>query len=80
MEIVELVAGPGHPNGLAVPAEALELLVDLDIRGMSLTVHKGDQLRVARKDGQGAPELTDGDREAITRWKIHLLALVAYCQ
>jgi hypothetical protein len=55
-----------------VPAEALALAWDLEARGFDLQVEAG-QLRV--RPGQA---LTAADREAIRRWRVHLLAILAY--
>lgn len=78
MEIVPLKAlGPDRP-GLDVPAEALALFIDLDLRGIVCSQNGGEKLRISRKDGT-EPDLRDDDREKIRRWKTHLLALVVYC-
>jgi hypothetical protein len=59
-------------GGLAVPVRPLRLLFELEERGFRVT-HEGDHLVV--RPGRG---LTDADREACTRWKSHLLALLDY--
>lgn len=66
MEFIELRSGP------IVPFAALQLAVDLEARGHALTAHD-DALHVTRG---GA--LTAEDRQAIARWKRHLLAIVEY--
>lgn len=61
-------------NGPTVPMEALQLLRTLDVRGIQLQKN-GDRLRVYREDGA---ELVyqEGERDAIARWKHHLMAIV----
>lgn len=78
METMDLIARPGFPNGLTVPMEAFDLFTELDLRGLLLSDLNGS-LRISRKDANGPPEFTSDDRESIKRWKLHLLALVAYC-
>ena len=68
-------AGYEFPNGTIVHNSEHES--DGTFRRM-MTTPKG--LRVFNKiDASTPPALTDQDREGITRWKPHLLALVAYC-
>lgn len=78
MNTIGLCAQPGR-EAIQVPHEAFDLFVDLDVRGFAFASPKPEQLRLSRKDGARAPELTEAEREAIRRWKAHLLALVAYC-
>ena len=59
-------------GGLTVPREAVHVAIDLELRGMRLEA-TGNTLRVSP-----GSRLTDGDRAAIRRWKLHLLALLAY--
>jgi hypothetical protein len=73
------MTGPGSDQqyvllkgGLAVPAEPLRLLFDLEGRGFTLR-REGDELVVVP-----GRTLTDADRVAIRRWKSHMLALLAY--
>ena len=66
-------------GSLTVPAEALDLLHELDLRGCVCLSGKAGSLRVARQNGDGPPELSSDERQRIGRWKAHLLALVAYC-
>lgn len=61
-------------GGLVVPAPAFLLLLDLEDRSFTLTPD-GDTLVV-----QPSVRLTPEDRDAIRRWKWHLLALLDYCQ
>lgn len=60
-------------NGLTVPVEALRLAWALEDRGATLAVAGEDTLLVKPRG-----LLTDADREAIRRWKLHLLALALY--
>ena len=59
-------------GGLTVPAEPFRLLFSLLDRGFSLTPDQ-DALVV-----RPAQRLTVEDHAQITRWKPHLLALLAY--
>lgn len=79
MEMTSLVAQATKP-ALTVPCAARDLFVDLDCRGLVLSSNQDGHLRVSRKDGAGPPELSDTDRADIKTWKLHLLALVAYCR
>jgi hypothetical protein len=58
--------------GLTVPLLALQVLWSLENRGLRLNVD-GDWLMVGPRE-----KLNDDDREAIRRWRSHLLALIAY--
>ncbi|HMJ81950.1 MAG TPA: hypothetical protein VK504_02215 [Vicinamibacterales bacterium] len=60
-------------GGLVVPLPAVELALDLERRGIELWIEDGDALCV------GPPtHLTDEDRAALRRWKLHVLAFLAY--
>ena len=59
-------------GGLTLPAEALRLAIDLELKGVSLTAD-GDHLVVRPRH-----LLTTDEQEAVRRWKWHLLALLAY--
>lgn len=59
-------------NGPTLPREAVELAIDLELKGVSL-VAEGDHLVVSPRE-----RLTAADIAAIARWKWHLLALLAY--
>lgn len=59
-------------GGLTVPVEPLWLTIDLEIRGFTLQPH-GDTLII-----RPFSQLTEVDIAAIQRWKLHLLALLAY--
>lgn len=72
MEEEHLVALAG---GLTVPAEAYNLALDLDRRGMTFKVEE-DRLRVSGPDGK--PDLSEAETAAIRKWKHHLIALVEY--
>jgi len=58
-------------NGPTVPRPALELAWRLEDRGCSLSID-GDSLVVTPRQ-----LLSETDREAIRRWRWHLIALVA---
>jgi hypothetical protein len=60
-------------GGLAVPVTALQLALDLESRGIVLTV-EGRDLVV----DDPAEQLGEGDRALIRRWKLHLMAIVTY--
>jgi hypothetical protein len=59
-------------TSLAIPAEPLRLLLELEERGFSLE-RDGDDLVV-----RPSRQLTAHDRPRITRWKQHLLTLMEY--
>ncbi len=59
-------------GGLTIPREAVHVAIDLELRGMTLQA-TGQTLTVSPR-----ARLTDEDRAAIRRWKLHLLALLAY--
>lgn len=63
---------PGPRGGLTCPADALRLLFDLEGRGFRLEP-RGDMLII-----QPHAQLTEDDCRQIRRWKLHLLALLAY--
>lgn len=58
-------------SGLVLPIEPLLLALDLEARGLTLG-RDGDALTCGPRD-----RLTDADRQAIKRWRFHLLAIVA---
>jgi len=66
----------GLAGGLTVPLASLTLLWALENRGLNLAID-GDRLRVSGPGGV-KPELSDDDRLQITKYKYHLMALVAY--
>jgi hypothetical protein len=57
-------------GGLAVPLGPMLLLLELEARGLSL-FRAGDVLHV-----YPGGQLTEAERQAIRRWRLHLLALV----
>ncbi len=59
-------------GGLAVPVAPLLLLFQLEERGLTLA-QDGDDLIVRPRE-----RLTADDCQQIRRWKMHLLALLAY--
>jgi len=60
-------------GGLTLPVAAIRLALDLEDRGLTLTIDDGDVLVVGPRN-----RLTDDDRALIRRWKRHLLAIVTY--
>lgn len=60
-------------DGLAVPIEPLQLALDLEQRGCSIE-RVGDDLFVRPRS-----LLTDADRDALRRWRWHMLALLDRC-
>jgi hypothetical protein len=61
-------------NGPALPADALHFVWDLEGRGFSLEAKDGALIV------QPSSRLTDDDRAAIRRWRLHLLAIMQYVQ
>lgn len=59
--------------GLTLPLAAVQLALDLENRGLRLTIDDGDVLVVGPRE-----RLTSADRKAIRLWKRHLLAIVSY--
>jgi hypothetical protein len=59
-------------GGLTLPVAVVRLALTFEERGITLRVD-GDSLLVGPRE-----RLTDADRELIRRWKLHLLALLAY--
>jgi hypothetical protein len=60
-------------GGLTVPAEALQLALDLEARGIPLRTDADHQFIIPRD-----PTLTEADQVAIRRWRHHLGAIVDY--
>jgi hypothetical protein len=60
-------------NGPTLPAEALELALDLECRGIPLHTDANHQFVMPDDE-----RLTDGDRRAIERWRPHLSAAIEY--
>lgn len=60
-------------GGLTLPLAPVLLALDLEQRGLSLTFEDNDVLIVGPRE-----RLTNDDRTLIRRWKLHLLALLAY--
>jgi TubC N-terminal docking domain len=60
-------------NGLILPLPAITLALDLERRGARLSLDADRQIVVAP-----SAALTDTDRVAIYRWRLHLAAIVAY--
>jgi len=72
-QIVEL--RPGARGGLAVPLDVLQLAWGLEARGFTMRAN-ADKLSVTATSTE--VRLSAEDRKAITTWKPHLLALLAY--
>lgn len=67
-----------YAKGPTVPVDAMHLLAELDVRGIHVQ-QNGERLRVYRDDD--APIVyEEGERERIVRFKLHLLAIVAYVE
>lgn len=64
-------------NGPDLPMEVVLLAADLELRQIRLSA-KGGSLVVTGPNGK--PELSHEERIQITRWKSHLLSLIAYCE
>lgn len=73
-EIVSLKRGPY--GGLDVPLDAYTLMFELKSRDLDLT-QQGDMLKIRAKDGS-RPVFSDEERTNITKWKAHILAMLAY--
>ncbi len=63
-------------NGPTLPQEAIALAIDLEGRGFSMRDDRG----TLRLSGADPKLLSAEDREQIKKWKLHLLAVVAYCE
>lgn len=70
-DYVTLQPGPSG-EGLTLPVEALRLLWDLESRGFQVTRDGADLII------RPFSHLTAADRAALTRWKPHILAVLAY--
>ncbi len=60
-------------GGLTVPVAALQVLWSLEHRGVSLRLDDEDVIIANPR-----AKLTDEDRVAIRRWKLHVVALLQY--
>lgn len=60
-------------GGLTVPLQALQLALDLERRGLRMSVDEQQQFQI-----EPGPGLTDADRASIVRWRRHLCAIVTY--
>ena len=68
--VTELVSFKG---GLVVPVSAFLLALDLERRGFKMSLDPCQQFQI---DPTSA--LTDADRSAIRRWRLHLGAIIGY--
>jgi hypothetical protein len=59
-------------GGLTLPVAALQLAWSLEARGIHMGID-GDMLTIGPRE-----LLTEADRAVIRRWRLHLLAIVAY--
>ena len=60
-------------QGPTLPVEALELAIDLERRGVALSLDADQQLVI-----DPSADLNDLDRSRIRRWRWHLAAIVGY--
>lgn len=60
-------------GGLTLPLPALLLALDLERRGFKMALDEGQQFTI-----EATATLTDEDRAAIRRWRLHLGAIVGY--
>ncbi len=59
-------------GGLTVPLEPLLLALDLEARGIRLETDDADVIASPRE------KLTDADRQAVRRWKAHIITILHY--
>ena len=62
-------------SGVCLPAEAIELAVNLEFEGWNLA-HEGDTLRVLRREDSDGEPLSETQRELIRKHKPDLLRIV----
>ena len=60
-------------NGPTLPVEVIEMALDLERRGFRQSVDRDGRYQV-----EPATELTEADRAALVRWRLHLGAIVSY--
>jgi len=60
-------------GGLTLPLPALLLALDLESRGFKMSVDEAHQFQIER-----TPLLTDEDRAGISRWRLHMGAILEY--
>ena len=70
MTAIELLA---MARTAGIRLEAIELAIDLEQRGFEMWLDQWEQVVIAP-----AQELSDRDRAAIARWRLHLGAIVGY--
>jgi hypothetical protein len=61
-------------GGLVIPLAALRLAWSLEDRGCTFRVQADGLIAGPRE------RLTDADRQAIRRWRTHLMAIAEYCK
>jgi hypothetical protein len=60
-------------NGPTLPAGVIRLAIDLEARGFTMALDADQQFTI-----EPATRLTDEDRAAIARWRLHLGAVIGY--
>lgn len=66
-------------GGLVLPLPAVLLALDLERRGFRLALDADQRFTIERtEDTAELTEITDDERIAIDRWRLHLGALVGY--
>lgn len=60
-------------QGPTVPVEAIELAIELERRGFTMSVDPCQQVQI-----EPAAALTETDVAAIRRWRLHLGAIIGY--
>lgn len=60
-------------QGPTLPVEAIELAIDLERRGFRLSVDAWKQFQI-----EPTSPLTDIDLTAVSRWRLHLAAIVSH--
>jgi hypothetical protein len=60
-------------HGPTLPADAIRLAIDLEARGFRMSLDAHQQFQI-----EPAAQLTDEDRAAVARWRLHLGAIVGY--
>jgi len=75
MSLITLKDGP------TLPQEAIVLGLRLEARGYQMKAVGGNlRLSPVQVDGKTPDPLSEIEREAVAKWKIHLLEFVSYCE